>query len=259
MRLCEAVICSFLLTSLAFAAFMPTEKIRSKRTLQYFFEGLLSVFNNRPSTKALSRVSSNQRMSSVLPVATLSRLSSISTPPKVFDAFDDEEVGVKSKKNSVPNSASSFVQIAIPSEVQTTKPSKLIDNKTKNETNMTVINEQSSYEKNNSISELIALNFPDESTTENLKEETTTIANTENCSCNSSMQQINATDQYTTKKLKIPLIFEHPAYVNDKTEKQPGLFSFLLKLHSFPQHEDNNSRFHPIIHLHQPHIQFHRN
>lgn len=65
-----------------------SEKARSKRTLNYFFDGLFKVFSDKRSYTPKSRATSDHKLS---PLATFAKLSSIITQPKKFDALDDND------------------------------------------------------------------------------------------------------------------------------------------------------------------------
>lgn len=83
-----------------------SEKARSKRTLNHFFEGLFKVFNDKRNYNPKSRAENDHHLS---PLATFAKLSSISTQPRKFDAldddnFDDDDAGDRKK---LPNISSS--------------------------------------------------------------------------------------------------------------------------------------------------------
>lgn len=98
MYLRQIFIFSFLLVFIASSPLRPTEQTRSKRTVNYFFEGLFNVLSDKRNYSPNSRASNDHKLS---PLSTLAKLSSISTQPKKFKALDDDEISseVENYKN----------------------------------------------------------------------------------------------------------------------------------------------------------------
>lgn len=112
MYLRQIFIFSFLLVFIASFPLKPTEQIRSKRTINYFFDGLFNVLSDKRSYNSKSRASNDHKLS---PLATLAKLSSISTQLKKFNALDDDDdersSEVENYKNPVRKQA---LQLPIP-------------------------------------------------------------------------------------------------------------------------------------------------
>lgn len=110
MYLQQIFVFSFLLVFIASSPLKPTEQTRSKRTINYFFEGLFNVLSDKRNYSPNSRASNDHKLS---PLATLAKLSSISTQPKKFNALDDDEISseVENYKNPVRKHA---LQLPIP-------------------------------------------------------------------------------------------------------------------------------------------------
>lgn len=93
MKIQQIIICVFLLISVAQAASLSIAKVRQKRTLQYFFDGLFSVVNNRNST---TRASNDHKLS---PLVTFSKLSSFSTQARDTQTLEDDNDNETSAEN----------------------------------------------------------------------------------------------------------------------------------------------------------------
>lgn len=304
---------SFFLTSIVFAALVPEEKNRPKRTLKYFFEGLISVFNIKRSNMQTRGASNDHKTSPESSLAMLSKLSSISTPPRIFEAIEDAEINRDSHKNTIRNSASNFIQIAIPTIapmvlINTTIPNLPTYRKLKNEMNITHSSEiicalePSSNTPNERNHSELPVTFDPNIKAEDSNEETSTVPNNaiietnkEKCCRDSgdikTLQfklPFKASDRRYTSLFDSPLIsgplLEHhgqhiPAYVEhfeimqgDGEESHPFSSSNAHKLLltiSVPVNKSKNEQKNkhefsklyalhkaPIIHLHQPHIQF---
>lgn len=132
----------FMVTLLSAASTNPPAKIRHKRTLNYFFNGLLGVLTNGNSILNLiggtgkspnnGRLAAYERQTS--PLATLAKLSSFSTQARMVDlTLDDDDEHDKSD-NEVVTKPPFLIQFPLPAigpsmangmkplRTQTTKP-----------------------------------------------------------------------------------------------------------------------------------------
>lgn len=110
----------------------PPDKSRHKRTIQYFFNGLLGVLTNGNSLLNLiggparnpnnGRLAAYERQTS--PLATLAKLSSFSTQARMVDLTDDDDEHDKSD-NEVVTKPPFLIQFPLPAlkptRTQTTK------------------------------------------------------------------------------------------------------------------------------------------
>lgn len=96
MHLLRLILFFFIVTLLSAATVKSPEKRRPKRTIQYFFDGLLSILKDRssyfplasaPKERTNSRAT-NDRLSALV---ALAKLSSTSTQPRVFNLDDDDD------------------------------------------------------------------------------------------------------------------------------------------------------------------------
>lgn len=103
------------LITLIFAAIIVKfpEKTRHKRTIQYFFDGLLNTFKEKRSFTNGLPISNDHRTSTLL---SLAKLSSISTPSKKFESEEEDQDRNSSGNSSTDNldKPSTFIQLPIP-------------------------------------------------------------------------------------------------------------------------------------------------
>lgn len=88
------ILSCFVILSSAATIKTPSDLTRQKRTIQYFWDGLFSVFRDRLPMNALlptnARTTVNDHRASTL--VSLAKLSSTSTPTRNVEYFDDEDV-----------------------------------------------------------------------------------------------------------------------------------------------------------------------
>lgn len=148
----------------AASANFPT-KVRQKRTIQYFFDGLLSILTKQnpfsSNSKTAAKYQTNARATSeqsFSPILTLAKLSSFSTQPRVFDLDDDDE----DKSDDDVKKPTFLIQFPIPTlgpstassmktQTQLTKPSmtKRMENEDENK-NSTRMKSDSEHISDNS-------------------------------------------------------------------------------------------------------------
>lgn len=236
----------FLVTFVASAPVIKSESSRPKRTIQYFFDGLLSVLNKHANLQT-SRDSNDHRLS---PLVAISKLSAISAQPKMFDSSDEVDESIAENViRAVRKKASSHInQLPIPL-ISTTTNSPITQS---SETNLETHQSNSSMrEKDLSVSTMASNETtsivsvlrtidPDFNLTANTSVIPTTLDPpleivTENMSSNGGASTVSnidmknppeipikASDRHTTQFFGSPLIVERhrdshilPLYVNN--------------------------------------------
>lgn len=290
MHLRQIIIVSIFLSPVIFSSVRSTEKTRSKRTLNYFFEGLFNAFSDKRNYKSNSRASNDHRLSAI---ATLAKLSSVSTQPKKFNALDENENSSEVKQSStvfqlpIPKKSQNEHRISNLKRMQsqdevkiTTEANKRVSSSSEQTEDQTIIpttivsiiTTQDQLNDSNVDTSTLLGNFREDE-----------LENTTEYITFKSKMTLKKSDRHTTQFFNGPLIVErhhddhqhNPKYCkgvkcqgNGSKEEihpylSPNFRDFLASLTSdesiskSQKSITNSLQRTPIIYLHQPYVQFH--
>lgn len=137
MYLFQIFVLSFIVTFLSAATIKTPEKSRSKRTIQYFFDGLLGVLlDNKnsflPAASSFLPGAAKDRKSARLTndrtsaISTLAKLSSVSTPQKTLNLdYDDTSDDYEKDLMAIVKKPPTLNQLPIPTSVSPTTMTSL--------------------------------------------------------------------------------------------------------------------------------------